>query len=86
MQPLLELICEYTGYSCLTLIGGTFDERDKLYKVGAVHHGEIKDVIVVPSPPLVDGGPPLVVPSAGPFMPPQGNLPSRYFWRMLLVL
>lgn len=43
MKPLLELICEYTGYSCVTLIGGAFEGGQ--YKVGAVHHGEVKGVV-----------------------------------------
>ena len=43
LKPLLELIGQYTGYTCVTLIGG-LPEGGK-YRIGTVHHGETSDII-----------------------------------------
>ncbi|KAF7792134.1 hypothetical protein EIP86_003164 [Pleurotus ostreatoroseus] len=43
LKPLLELIGQYTGYTCVTLIGGLPDEGK--YRIGTVHYGETSGVI-----------------------------------------
>ena len=43
VKPLLEKLCKYTGYSCISLIDSAV-EGDK-YKIGMVHHGEVQETI-----------------------------------------